>query len=707
VKLYLLVSSLLNAAGALVIAVSVMVAGRRNPRNALFAVFLFSVAGWSLCYFAWQMSQSAGWALFCSKALMAAAVFIPVSLSHFVSRLTGRSQSSVLVVGYLGAIVFAALSFTSLIVADVRVLEAYGYWPLPGPLFPVSLVFFAFYTIYSWVMLWPAWRQPDTPTAQQHRYILVALIVGFIGGSTNFPLWFDLPIPPIGNGVVLVYVVMMAHAITKYRLPGVNIDLARGVVFSCVALTIAVFYVIALAIQRTIFGGEVSTREMGLQLLAAVAVSGFFLWVAPRLRSGTERLMEQTLFRGRYVHRRELAELSARVFSINDEEEIFREAVAAIRQALAIGNAAVYFTSELRSGFQLRHADGYPEGMVLPSWLPEDHALAQILRRERTTVIYRQDEALPIADQRRLGEAHRIFGLEAVVPLHGYQSLLGFLVLGHPKREGFFSSPDLRLIEGLCLQIGLAVRARQLERRANQTEKLISLGTLAAGLAHELRNPLVSIKTFSALLPEHGGDVEFQQEFSQVMTRDVNRIAAIVENVAAFAEHNEVALSPVDLREVLRSVEEITREERIRCGNVALLWSAADPGLVQGNFTQLVQVFVNLVQNAAHALEGRPRAQVRVSWRPETAGSLGRCLHVDIQDNGPGIEPAIQARLFDPFVTTKSTGGNGTRRGMGLGLAIVKRIVDGHRGQIGVDSAAGEGTRFYLLLPAPADNADA
>jgi signal transduction histidine kinase len=179
----------------------------------------------------------------------------------------------------------------------------------------------------------------------------------------------------------------------------------------------------------------------------------------------------------------------------------------------------------------------------------------------------------------------------------------------------------------------------------------------------------------------------------------VNRIGAIVESVAAFAENHQVPFGPVDLREVLRSVAEISADECRKLG-VALTWPTEQAVVVQGNFGQLVQVFLNLVLNAVHALEDRPAPAIAVTWRTGEGGT-GRWLRVEIEDNGRGIDPQVLPRVFDPFFTTKATGTNGARRGMGLGLAIVKRIIDGHRGQIGVDSQPGKGTRFTVLLPVP------
>jgi two-component system nitrogen regulation sensor histidine kinase GlnL len=284
-----------------------------------------------------------------------------------------------------------------------------------------------------------------------------------------------------------------------------------------------------------------------------------------------------------------------------------------------------------------------------------------------------------------------------LVPVIGDTLFYGFISLGARADHALYNDVDVSLLDAIGLQIGLNLRARQLERRASQTEKLISLGTLAAGLAHELRNPLVSIQTFSALLKERGTDLDFQHEFSAVVQRDVNRIASIVENVAAFAESNRVQMSVVNLSEVLTAVAEIVRPELQRTGIVFELPVSEAPR-VTANYSQLLQVFLNLAQNAMQAMEGQPDGRLTIAFEAQLR-PLQPLLCVSLTDNGPGIEPTILPYLFDPFTTTKATGVRHGKHGMGLGLAIVKRIVQHHHGEINVTSTPGQGTTFRVYLP--------
>jgi two-component system nitrogen regulation sensor histidine kinase GlnL len=298
-------------------------------------------------------------------------------------------------------------------------------------------------------------------------------------------------------------------------------------------------------------------------------------------------------------------------------------------------------------------------------------------------------------------ELEQLSGLlaaEAVFPIACDDFLSGMLLLGAREDAERYTEAELSLLESTCLQIAVTQRARQLERRASQTEKLISLGTLAAGLAHELRNPLTSVQTFSALLMEKHPDPEALHEFSSVVQRDVSRIASIVENVSAFAESNIVAMTSVHLPDVLRTVAEIVRPELQRTGVKLEVPSVSVPP-VRGNNSQLLQVFVNLTQNAIQALDGRPGGRITFGLDTRVTDVPQPLLFVSVTDNGPGIDPALLPRIFEPFITTKATGARVGKHGMGLGLAIVKRIVQHHHGDIDVTNAAGGGTTFRVQLP--------
>jgi len=409
-----------------------------------------------------------------------------------------------------------------------------------------------------------------------------------------------------------------------------------------------------------------------------------------------ERLMAQTYLRRRTNQQQQLKELGHRIATLGSEQEIFENSVREITRAFNLGAAAVYARSEFDHNYQLRASHGWSR---CPSDLPLDSAVTRVFTQRMAPLLFDGAELeFGAATAAELEGLRSQLGVEAVFPIACDDFVSGLLLLGVRDEGERYTEAELSLLESVCLQIAVTLRARQLERRASETEKLISLGTLAAGLAHELRNPLTSVQTFTALLGEQHPDPEALHEFSAVVQRDVSRIASIVENVSAFAESNVVAMTAVHVPDVLQTVADIVRPELQRTGVKLELPAAAVPA-VRGNNSQLLQVFLNLTQNAIQALDGREGGRITFGLDTRVAGVPKPLLYVTVADNGPGIDPAVLPRVFEPFTTTKATGARTGKHGMGLGLAIVKRIVQHHHGDIDVSSEVGRGTTFRVQLP--------
>ena len=257
---------------------------------------------------------------------------------------------------------------------------------------------------------------------------------------------------------------------------------------------------------------------------------------------------------------------------------------------------------------------------------------------------------------------------------------------------------------------------KELEKEKNRAERLASLGELAAGMAHEIKNPLVSIKTFAELLPERFEEQDFRYNFSRVVGHEIERINNLVTKLLGFARDSDQYLEDVDmanlLEEILLLLSPQLETYRIQ------LEKYLDPALppVWADRNQLKQALYNICQNAVEAMTGGGKLSVEALWlaagdsgqqggrrkkqgasrQTGTAGEgvspeRGR-LQLFIQDTGEGISHQEQEKIFNPFFTTKSYG-------VGIGLSISHRVISDYGGEIKLHSVEGKGTLFEIYFP--------
>jgi len=238
------------------------------------------------------------------------------------------------------------------------------------------------------------------------------------------------------------------------------------------------------------------------------------------------------------------------------------------------------------------------------------------------------------------------------------------------------------------------LRAKLVETRAlvERQEKLASLGALAAGVAHEIRNPLTAIKarlfTQRKLLPESSESLEDNRFIGD----EISRLDDIIKDFLHFARPTEPRLELIKATAPLRELADLFRTELEKKSIELQCEFLADPQ-VHADAPQLKQVVINLIKNAAESIGQRGTITLRTRTQPGRLGA--RAMHVavlEVEDTGQGIRPEVQKRLFDPFFTTKETG-------TGLGLSIAARILEKHGGALEYQTQAGRGAVFSVILP--------
>ena len=238
-----------------------------------------------------------------------------------------------------------------------------------------------------------------------------------------------------------------------------------------------------------------------------------------------------------------------------------------------------------------------------------------------------------------------------------------------------------------------------METQLTQSEKLSSIGLLAAGVAHEVNTPLAVISSYAQMLGKQLRADEATharlQPVLEKITQQTFRASEIVNGLLNFSRMGSSEFSRVDLNSVVRDTT-LLLEHQLRSANVEVTTSL-DNSLpeISGNRGKLQQVLVNFILNAKDALQGQEKPRIRV-----TTHHSGAAIHLRVEDNGIGMSEAVLRRIYDPFFTTKSNPAQGQRKGTGLGLAVTYGIVQEHAGTIDVSSTVGEGTIFEVVFPA-------
>ncbi|MEP6820727.1 MAG: ATP-binding protein [Chthoniobacterales bacterium] len=242
---------------------------------------------------------------------------------------------------------------------------------------------------------------------------------------------------------------------------------------------------------------------------------------------------------------------------------------------------------------------------------------------------------------------------------------------------------------------------KRLEQQIRRSDRLASLGTLSAGMAHEIKNPLVSIKTFAQLLPERYQDSDFRETFSNLIGHEIDRIDSLVNQLLRFARPAKPLLKPMHVHDVLeKSLMLVGHRLYQKEIKLSRSWNA-EVDTIRADADQLEQVFLNFFLNAMDAMKLGGELIVATEIRSAedwiasvTSNGDGarEILCVTVQDNGEGIKNEDIAHVFDPFFTTKDYG-------TGLGLSVVHGIIQEHGGEIEVESELANGTSFHILLP--------
>jgi signal transduction histidine kinase len=668
---------LIAAVANLLIGTLVLRRGMRDRVHRAFAWSTLTIAGWNLAIFSLYYFPSAEEAEWWSRIFRTGICFAPIAVFHFTSLLVGATGGAwliLLVGGYVAAAVLAVLDLRGDLVARVSP-HTWGWYIEPTRLYSLLT---ALLLLYIGLCVHRTWRAYRNPSSARHRvqakFWLLGLALQAPLTLTNLLPAYGINIYPLGNFGNVLFTGIVAYAIVRHRLMDVDYVVRKGVSFALAAVAV----VLPGGLGIAALSRELSAQDPLLLATAAATLALVASILIPTLQHALETRLQRAFFPHRYDYRRRLGDLAGAVVHLLDEQRLVQRLGSELAELFDVDGCQVFLRDERTAQLALAyppHAAGSVDG-------PLAHCLDRLTEPVLAAELDPDAEAL-----------FRAQGWEVGVPLRTGNRLTGLVALGQKRDFGIFSIEDLRLLGSVASGASVALQNMNLSRQLRRSEmvlekanRLSSLGMLAAGIAHEIRNPLVAVKTFLDLLPQRLDDRDFLTHFRDLSLGELKRVTNLIADLLALGKSTTAARRAVEaassLEPVVRLMESTARNRKVelvsRVGDrVPEIW--ADPD-------QLKQIVLNLILNA---IEASPAGgQVTLDIRKGEEGTVV----LEVRDQGPGIPAEQQEHIFDPFFTTKETG-------TGLGLALVHQMVVEHGGSIDVESAPGRGTAFRVALP--------
>lgn len=695
-------SGLLNGLAATLS--GILIYGRRpdDPKHQAYGIYCLAAATWGFGYWAWQISTTPEFALLCVRILMVGAIFLPIAyLYHVVTLLDAfKTHRKILLVGWGAATFFFITDWTPYFVAGIHPIGEFPFWPKPGIFFHVYLAWFGCTFLYGTWLLFQGGRQHTG--SERFRFFLLATgsIIAYLGGMTNFPLWYGINFPPTGGILLTVYTAVVAYTLVRYRLLDLGTAVERGITTTILMALVALPAFPLLLLAQQWFLGRIDFSYSFVELSILILL----IFGASTLKVEAKTFITKALFKERYEQYETVLNFSKSLISILELRDLTQAIVESICPILGIQWGGLYLRTTQGSDFQPRSSFG-KEVPDLPKMPPRKSLPLGKNRAEGLGALTVNDlrHLSKLAENPTLMDGLEGFGTEVLLPLMNKNRLIGFCLFGPKVNGGTYSTQDLELLTTLSQEASVALdnallyeELKQSQSLVRRTDRLRSLETMAGGLAHEIRNPLTSIKAFVDLAPERKDDEQFLARFSKVVREDVNRIERLTREILDYAKPNEPFLREEDLNEI---VEACLYTLRIRPSHELIVIETDLAHQLPSIFAdrqQLKQVILNIFFNAVEAMA--PTGGVlSVRTRRISSDIAPDWVQLEVQDTGKGIDANDAEHIFDPFFTTKHF--SQEHEGTGLGLAIAHQIIQEHQGRIEVQSLKGQGTTFYVNLP--------
>jgi signal transduction histidine kinase len=569
------------------------------------------------------------------------------------------------------------------------------------------LAYFIIYVGYGIANMIGRYNSSIGGERMQARYLLFGVTLSAIfAGVTGLmlPSFGEYRFTGYSPLFAFIFLATTAYAIGVARLVSIEFMMQKGLIYLVISTILTFFYVLAgLASGQPleyILGDKTIVAFMFFAMFASIIYQPVYRYIL--------ELSDRLLYGGRYNYQKTLLNMSHGITSVIKLSELMRLIVSNFLDNIKVKEMSVLIFDENRMKFKSAPCEIKTAGKYKRIEFDANGPIATYLSTKRDILVRDEVESKtdghPSLSQTGVFQSlrHELekLGMALWIPVISKEKLIAIICIGYKLSGDMYTDEDIELLKILSNQIAVAFDnsmmystiSRQYEElkrtkdKLDEADKLASLGTMAAGMAHEIKNPLSSMKVFSQLLHDRYEDPDFRRKFEEIIPTEIGRIDRIVEGLLSFARSPEMKLSEVNIQEML---EEILSDFKgdIERGNISIIKKFNVVPGIQADREQLLRAFSNIILNAVQAMPAG--GQLEIELDPEKSS---KSVTVKIADAGEGIPKEQLKHIFDPFFTTK-------HYGTGLGLTISHSIISKHRGTIEIQSEGSKGTTVTVTLP--------
>jgi signal transduction histidine kinase len=435
----------------------------------------------------------------------------------------------------------------------------------------------------------------------------------------------------------------------------------------------------------------VGTR-LDLFVFNSFVVSFVLLLFFPRMKDRIQYVMDRYFMAGKFELERALGGLADRLTQIRSLDELLKDLLTTLERIDRLRSSSIFLRDPPHLGFQQAGSIGLPTRKRVnlirhPAWI-------EVLEQEDALIYEEIGKALrePRTDpeRARLQEIQRIMtdlDAQLVLGLRAGPDVVGFWTLSDVDPREPFSTTEVQLLRSVADRIAVSVENSKTFERIRARDRMASLGEMATGLAHEIRNPLATIRGALAVIVDP--EAEADDDFHEVVLQEISRLDRVVGTFLDYARPSTRQAPLHNLEELVRGcVAAAARDHPDDEVDVSLELNGTSPP-IWADADQLERVITNLINNAYEALDGK--GSIRVGIRAGHEADPRDQVEIFVTDDGPGMDEGTLERVFIPFFTTKDSG-------TGLGLALCEKLIRSQGGAMEIESAPEEGTTVRVLL---------